>query len=994
MKLKFDSGLDYQLEAIKSVTDLFEGLPFQSAGLSIDFGRTESDFFNELGTGNNLMLSNEQILKNLHTVQVKNNIPKSRDLFESNNYFFPNFSIEMETGTGKTYVYLRTIFELNKLYGFKKFIIVVPSVAIREGVTSSIKLMKDHFKGLYSNVAFDDFVYQSKDLSRVRQFAVNNEVQIMVINIQAFQKDAGENVDYATLTDEEKKKLNIIHQEQDKMSGRRPIEYVQATNPILIIDEPQSVDNTEKSQKAIRNLNPLFCLRYSATHTNPYNLLYQLDPIRAYDMNLVKQIEVIDAGDTKDYNQTFVRLDAVGYWPKSSKTPQAKVTIFEDTPNGTREKQVTIKHGNDLSGKTNRTDYEGYLVTNINAEPGNEYVEFQNGIIIETLKESGGMSDERIKSQIEQTIESHFAREKKLKNTGIKVLSLFFIDQVKNYRLYDDEGNPQKGKIALWFEEAYNRIKQKPIYKDLIIHNPEMVHDGYFSADRKKGKVVEFLDTKGNTNKDDETYELIMKDKERLLSIDEPLKFIFSHSALREGWDNPNVFQICTLREMGTDRERRQTIGRGLRLPVKQDGERSYDKQINRLTVVANESFENFARGLQSDIEKAIDPNGGFKFGCVPQYAFTPLLNPSGTEYLSQEKSKSLWEHIQRQGFIDKNGAFTSQFKPDSPEFTLNLPTEFIGIDDAVINRMKKFLPRDFVKDARKRQSVSYNKRIELNPDFKALWDKISQKTRYSVEFQTDKLIELASDKIKNMAGIKTVQIEITRRDLEIKESGIEGGKITGNKTYIVKNEHFLPDILAFLQRETELTRSTLVKILKESGRLKDFTVNPQSFMTETAKLINRALNELIIDGIKYEPIKGQYYEMRLFEEQEVEEYMNRLYQIQSNDNRTPYNYIAYDSGVEEEIAKLLDTDENIKFFCKLPRWFKIATPLGDYNPDWAVVVEDTEKLYLVRETKSTLERDKRRESENKKIDCGRAHFEALGINFRDATSIYEVIQA
>lgn len=596
MKLKFDSGLDYQLEAIKSVTDLFEGQPRQSVDFQHDFGQTDGGFFNELGICNQLLLSPEQLLKNLHTVQSRNNVPKSRLLIEAGSpYPFANFSVEMETGTGKTYVYLRTIFELNQLYGFKKFIIVVPSVAIREGVTSSIKLMREHFKGLYNNVAFDDFVYQSKDLSRVRQFAVNNEVQIMVINIQAFQKDAGENVDYATLSDEQKKKLNVIHQEQDKMSGRRPIEYVQATRPVLIIDEPQSVDNTEKSQKAIRNLNPLFCLRYSATHINPYNLLYQLDPIRAYDLRLVKQIEVVDASGGQDFNQTFVRLDSI-FYPKDSKTPQAKVTIFEDTANGTREKQVKLKHGTDLASQTNRTDYEGYLVTNINAEPGNEYIEFQNGSVIELLQATGGMSDERIKSQIEQTIEAHFAKERKLRTQGIKVLSLFFIDHVKSYRLYDDDGNPQKGKIAQWFEAAYNATCKKPMYQGLLPYSAEDVHDGYFSADRKKGKVVELLDTSGSTAKDEETYELIMKDKERLLSPEVPLRFIFSHSALKEGWDNPNVFQICTLREMGTDRERRQTIGRGLRLPVNQEGDRVYDDQVNRLTVIANETFENFAR--------------------------------------------------------------------------------------------------------------------------------------------------------------------------------------------------------------------------------------------------------------------------------------------------------------------------------------------------------------------------------------------------------------
>lgn len=991
MKLKYDSGLDYQLEAINSVTDLFEGLSPQGA-FQFSLTAAESSMFNDLGIGNSLILSPEQILKNLQNIQSRNNVPKSLKLVNENTpYTFPNFSVEMETGTGKTYVYLRTIFELSRIYGFKKFIVVVPSVAIREGVTSSIRLMRDHFRGLYNNTAFDDFVYQSKDLSRVRQFAVNNEIQIMVINIQAFQKDAGENVEYNTLTDEQKKKLNVIHQERDGMSGRRPIEFIQAANPILIIDEPQSVDNTERSQNAIRTLNPLFCLRYSATHINPYNMIYQLDPIRAYDMRLVKQIEVVDASGGQDFNQTLVRLNSI-FYPKNSKTPQAKVTIFEDTPNGAKEKQLNIKHGTDLSGQTTRSDYEGYLVTNINAEPGNEYVEFQNGIVIEVFQESGGMGDERIKSQIEQTVEAHFAKEKKLKPRGIKVLSLFFIDHVKSYRSYDDEGNPRKEKIAQWFEEAYTSISRKPMYKDLIPHSAADVHDGYFSADRKKGRIVDLLDTSGSTSKDDETYELIMKDKERLLSSDIPLRFIFSHSALKEGWDNPNVFQICTLREMGTDRERRQTIGRGLRLPVNQDGDRIYDDQVNRLTVIANETFENFAKGLQSDIEAAIDPDGNFRFGRISQLAFTPLLNPVGISYLTQEESKEIWCSVQEQGLIDHSGDFTAHFQPDKPDFKIALPEKFTGIEESVLNRMKRFLPRDFVRNARDRQNITYNKRIELNTDFKELWDRISQKTRYSVQFETEKLIELASGKISKMAEVKAVQIEITKRDLEIKESGLEGGRITSSRTHIVSNKQPLPDILSFLQRETELTRDTLVQILKLSDRLKDFSDNPQAFMTECAKLINRALHELIIDGIKYEPISGQFYEMQLFELQEVEEYLSRLYQVQSTDDRTPYDYIAYESSTEEEVAKLLDGDDRVKFFCKLPRWFKVITPIGDYNPDWAVVVENSQKLYLVRETKSTLDRDKRRESENRKVDCGKAHFKALGVNFKDASTIYEVI--
>lgn len=983
MKLKFDSTLTYQADAVRSVTDLFEGLPsaLDDQAITISSEEMLGGVYNELGVGNPPLLEEGQMLANLHTVQSRSNVPKSVKLIQAGGpYEFPNFSVEMETGTGKTYVYLRSIFELSKLYGFKKFIIVVPSVAIREGVTSSIRLMRDHFKGLFDNVAFDDFVYNSKDLSRVRQFARNNEVQIMVINIQAFAKDA-------------EKAGNVIHQERDAMSGRKPIDFIRATAPVVIIDEPQSVDNTPKAQKAIAGLNPSFCLRFSATHTNPFNVVYQLDPIRAYDLRLVKQIEVVDAEVAQDFNRTMVRIERIGY-PGKAKTPQAKATIFEDTPNGPREKSVTLKGGTDLAQQTNRPDYEGYQVTNINAEPGNEYVEFMNGVIVQPTQETGGLADERMRSQIRQTIEQHFAKEKKLQARGIKVLSLFFIDHVASYRSYDDEGRPQKGKLAEWFEGLYAEISNMPMYKGLIPHPAEEVHDGYFSSDKKKGKVVALLDTSGGTAKDDETYELIMRDKERLLSQDVPLRFIFSHSALREGWDNPNVFQICTLREMGTDRERRQTIGRGLRLPVNKEGERVYDDQINRLTVIANESFADFASGLQADIEAAIDPSGGFKFGRVPELAFTPLLNAAGTEKLSQEESARVWSHLKSKGYIDQAGDFTDTYKPDAKGFSLDLPAEFKGLDDAITGRLHKYLPRDFVKNARKREAIKYNKRVELNPEFKELWDKISQKTRYSVEFKTDELVGLAVKKIQAMAKIEAVKIEITKREIDIEELGVVGGKITTNRTFLVSNEQPLPDILAFLQRETELTRGTLVRILKESGRLKDFTVNPQAFMSEAAKLVNRALNELIINGVKYEPIAGQFFEMRLFETElsPLGEYLDRLYQVQSTDDRTPYNYIAWDSDIEREVAERLDTDDRIKFFCKLPRWFRVATPLGDYNPDWALVLEDGNKLYLVRETKSTRDRDKRRETENKKVDCGKAHFNALGVSFKDATSVFEVL--
>jgi len=989
MKLKFDSSLEYQREAMSAITDLFEGLPPKQGEFEISFSPHEEMLgFSELGVGNQLRLDEDQLLKNLQKVQERNNIPKSAHLFEDGDtYKFPNFSIEMETGTGKTYVYLRSIFELNRKYGFKKFIIVVPSVAIREGVLSSINLMREHFKGLYDNVPFDHFVYISMDLSKVRQFAVSNEIQIMIINIQAFQKDAGDVEDYSTLDEEQLKKLNVIHQEQDKMSGRRPIEYIQTANPVVIIDEPQSVDTTPKARHAIKTLNPLLCFRYSATHVNLYNLLYKLDPIRAYDMRLVKQIEVSSIRSDDNFNEAFIRIDSIGY-AKNAKTPHAKASIHEDSPTGPKVRKITLNQGTDISQYTNRPGYNGFIVSNISAEPGVEHVEFTNGKLLELHQEEGGMGEEVLKAQIRQAVEAHFIKEKRFKDKGIKVLSLFFIDRVANYRWYDEDGNPRKGKLAEWFEEAFQEYSQKPIFQGLLTYPLEELHNGYFSVDKKRGQIVALKDTRGTTKADEETYELIMRDKERLLSTDEPLRFIFSHSALREGWDNPNVFQVCSLRDMGTERERRQTLGRGMRLPVNQEGERIFDDSINRLTVIASESFEDYARGLQEDIEN----DTKIKFGRIEKIAFARLMDEETGQELGQEKSEFLWQILVDNGYLDEIGDITDKFTPEKEGFRLELPEEFEAMRAVITDEMRRYVFKERIKDARKRRELKYNKRVELNEDFKVLWEKISKKTRYAVEFETDELTARAVKKIQKMDEIHPVRIFIDKTEVEITEAGVDGGKVLSSRVEESRAYRFLPDILSFLQRETELTRGTLVEILKQSGRLEDFTTNPQAFMTNAAKLINRALHEMVVDGIKYERLEGQSYEMRLFKEREIEEYLSRLYEIQSTDDRTPYDYIPYESGVEREVAEKLDSNENVKFFCKLPRWFLVPTPLGNYNPDWAVVTEQDEKLYLVRETKSTHESDERRETENIKVECGQAHFDALGVNFKVATNIHEVL--
>ena len=586
MKLKFDSSLAFQADAIDSIVRVFDGQPLAESTFSMAvstsnvMGMSQS----ELGLGNRLVLDDARLLENVRTVQEANSITKVTELQSR------HFSIEMETGTGKTYVYLRTIFELNKVYGFKKFIIVVPSVPIREGVLTSLQLMSEHLRAIYNNASFDYFVYDSKQLGKIRQFATSNAIQIMIINIQSFQKDVKSDQEIDAMTPEQIKKLNVINRESDRLSGRKPIDFICATNPVVIIDEPQSVegDTTREetvSSKAIGRLNPLCTLRYSATHKNYHNLLYKLDPIQAYDLRLVKRIEVDSVIAEANVNEAFVKLEKVD----NKNGIKAKLVFNVKNGSDVSQKSITVKKGDDLFVKSkDRLEYkDGFIVSNIDCTPGLEHVEFNNGQIVPLGKSLGSNDDEVMKKQVRETVEQHLMKERAVKGKGIKVLSLFFIDRVSNYRVYNDDKTVGLGKIGKWFEESYTELVSKEFYKGLLDEYPvDKLHNGYFSQD-KKGKPK---DTSGQTKDDDNTYALIMRDKERLLSLDEPLRFIFSHSALREGWDNPNVFQICTLNESRSVDRKRQEIGRGLRLPVNQTGERVHDETINRLTVIANEA--------------------------------------------------------------------------------------------------------------------------------------------------------------------------------------------------------------------------------------------------------------------------------------------------------------------------------------------------------------------------------------------------------------------
>lgn len=611
MKLHFDPNQEFQRDAINSIVGIFEGQPLNRSDMDLLFA---DPLFQEAGIGNRLVLDSDQILKNVNAVQQANGLTVSNQLDGM------NFSVEMETGTGKTYVYLRAIYELNKKYGFKKFVIVVPSIAIREGVLKNLEITFEHFQNLYDKTPVNFDVYDSKRVSNLRSFAINNNIQILVINIDSFAKDE-----------------NIINKPNDRLTGLKPVEFIQMTKPIVIVDEPQNME-TEIRKNAIANLNPLCTLRYSATHTNRYNMVYSLDPVKAYDLGLVKQIEVDSIVTENDFNEAFIALEKV----TATKTKtSAKIKIDVNTNDGVRRKTVTAKIGDDLYDLSNRRDIykSGYIINGIDVSDG--FIELANGETVFVGDAKGGLTDEVMKVQLRKTIEEHFLKERKFKDKGIKVLSLFFIDRVANYRSYDTDGNPVKGKFALWFEEIYREMSGKGSYKGVLSYQAEEVHNGYFSQD-KKGS---WSDTKGNSLADDDTFKLIMKDKERLLDINEPLRFIFSHSALREGWDNPNVFQICTLNETHSELKKRQEIGRGLRLAVNQEGMRIQDTNINRLTVIANEAYEDFARQLQTEIEE--DCGVSFQGRIKNKQKRAAVKYRKGFEL--DEKFRGIWDKIKFQ---------------------------------------------------------------------------------------------------------------------------------------------------------------------------------------------------------------------------------------------------------------------------------------------------------------------------------------------------------
>ncbi|QNM87114.1 DEAD/DEAH box helicase family protein [Polaribacter pectinis] len=991
MKLKFEGNLEYQQEAIKSITDIFEGQEICTTNFTVapiqDHTGQSAMFTTELGVGNKLSLLDEELLENVQKIQLRNGLKQTKELNSR------DFSVEMETGTGKTYVYLRSIFEMHKKYGFTKFIIVVPSIAIKEGTNKSLDITKDHFKGIYDNVNYDFFTYDSSKLEQVRSFATNDYIQIMVINIDAFRKS------FTNISKETS--ANIIHRTNDKLSGYKPIDYISSTNPIVIIDEPQSVDTTAKAKEAISSLNPLCTLRYSATHKEKHNLMYKLDSVDAYEQKLVKQIEVASLEVENVHNQAYIKLLKVDN--KSGLRAYVEVDSFK---NGklTREKKW-VKQGVDLyEDVTRREVYEGYIIKDISAERGNEYIDFTSKPDYLSLGQViGSVDDDLIKrKQISKTIEEHLNKELLLNPKDIKVLSLFFLDKVSNYRIYDEDGVANNGKYAQMFEEEYIKHIKHPKYKTLFEGIKDLdaevkdIHNGYFSIDKKskksnkKDKFEFFKDSSGTTNADNDAYNLIMKDKERLLSFDSKLRFIFSHSALKEGWDNPNVFQICTLNETSSDMKKRQEIGRGLRLAVNQQGERIRGFEVNTLTVMANQSYEDFVTELQNEIEK----DTGIRFGILETHTFANLatgIEGEDNKYFGEQNSEKLYDYMLEKGYIDLKGKVQDTLKTDLKNNEVEIPEAYEYLKTPILKTLKKIAGNLNVKNAEERKHIKLNKHVFLSDDFKSLWDKVKYKTTYSVKFDTEKLVKKCAESIRDNLIAGRGKFIFKKAKAEITKGGVEATETSQSTSLVESKFIYLPDVVSYLQNETNLTRRTVVDILVMSGRLDAFKNNPQRFIDEAIRLIKTEMRHFIVDGISYQKIGvGEYYKQELFEGDELVGYIKENL---AQSTKSPFDHVIYDSAIEKDITKDFELSEEVKVYAKLPSWFKIDTPLGTYNPDWAVLWDDgtSSKLYFVVETKGTLSWEFLRPTEKGKIECGKKHFEALGDDIKlEVANSYE----
>lgn len=994
MKLQFKHQ-KFQADAAKAVVDVFAGQPYLTPSYMMDKGSghyqyslTEEDDFT--GWSNQKIvpeLNDRLILEHINAIQRANQIKPSAKL---EGRF--NLTIEMETGVGKTYTYIKTMYELNRAYGWSKFIVVVPSIAIREGVYKSFQVTQEHFAEEYGKkIRF--FIYNSAQLTEIDRFASDNSINVMIINSQAFNARG--------------KDARRIYMKLDEFRSRRPIDIIAKTNPIVIIDEPQSVEG-KQTRENLKQFNPLITLRYSATHKadSIYNMIYRLDAMEAYNKRLVKKIAVKGITESRSTaTESYVYLESINL---SKTAPTATLQFDFKGATGIRKITRTVSEGYNLYDNSGQMEEykQGFVVSRIDGR--DDSVEFINGIKIYAGDVIGKVSEDQLRRiQIRETILSHIQRERELFYKGIKVLSLFFIDEVAKYKQYDAAGEPMNGIYADMFEEEYNDIVgnlqigigEDDYLKYLQSISAEKTHAGYFSID-KKGKMIDskLKDKKEKTTDDVDAYDLIMKNKELLLDRNpkkSPVRFIFSHSALREGWDNPNVFQICTLKQSSSDVRKRQEVGRGLRLCVNQDGERMDANvlgndvyNVNVLTVIASESYDSFAKGLQNEIAETVTDRP--RAVTAELFIGKVIKDDKGNEQvIDGDTGRAIQFDLIVNGYIDKKGVLTDKYYEDKANGDLKVADEVADSAVSVIEII------DSIYDSRNMQpenARSNNVELEVDesklamPEFKALWEKINSKSVYVVDFDTEELIKKAIDSLDRKLRVSKIYFKVetgamdqinSKEELVSGESFVkEESKNYGNVVAASSNVKY--DLIGKIVDETGLTRKAVIRILQgiQSSVFNQFKDNPEEFIIKVAALINDEKATAIIEHITYD-VMDEKYGTEVFTDSTIK---GRLGVNAMKAKKHLYDHIVYDSTNEKDFATELDTNRDVAVYVKLPDGFYISTPVGHYNPDWAIAFYkgSVKHIYFVAETKGSMNSMQLRLIEESKIHCAREHFKAI----------------
>lgn len=1016
LKFKFKTQ-KYQTDAVDAICNVFEGQPYsENSQYTRYFGNnqyeekwdvfhydenakevsetyiSEDDDF--VGYANErLFLSSEQLLTNIKKIQSANNIKESSNL--SHKIGAVELDVEMETGTGKTYVYIKTMFELNKRYGFSKFIVVVPSIAIREGVYKTFKQTEDHFMDIYGKKA-RYFIYNSKDLEPLNLFSSSDSINVMIINTQAFNS-----------TSKDAKK---IYEEQEAFQSCKPIDVIKRNRPILILDEPQKMGGA-KTQDSLLNFNSLFSINFSATHKNKHNLVYVLDALDAYNKKLVKKIEV-KGFQVKNLRGTNSYLYLQDIILSPNKPPMAKIEL-EIIYSGARINRETrnLAVGDNLYQISNNMEQykDGYVISEVN--PFNNTVTFLNGEVLELGTAYGDVNEEdERRIQIRETIKSHFEKEEELYSKGIKVLSLFFIDEVAKYRQYDEDGNEINGEYGRIFEEEYNNIVNEyitlfntPYCNYLRNTTASKAHNGYFSIDKKTGRKVDYNDkkkTKENSDisTDESAYDLILKDKERLLSFDEPTRFIFSHSALREGWDNPNVFQICTLKHSSNDIQRRQEVGRGMRICVNQFGDRMdstiqgidfYD--INKLTVIANESYEAFVKGIQSELKDDLYDRP--KQASITFFTGKTIIVDNKEEKITPRQATAIYQYLIRNNYIDVDEKPTDDYKIAKETGTLApMIPELEPLAEQIHTLVQSIYDENAIKNliGNGRQSKVQDNNLNENfnkKEFKKLWSLINHKYAYYVDFDSNELIDNSVNVINSDLYVTKLEYTITIGE---QKENIDSSQIDNGVAFkeITKSTNVLNtstsnkikyDLLGKIAAQTSLTRRTIATILKkiDDSKFLLFKANPEEFINKVSKIINEQKASLIIEHITYNHVEGEF-ESTIFTESKLSTEYSNAYKAKKHIK----DYVFVDginksNSIERRLAQDMDEAEEVVVYAKLPTSFYIPTPVGNYSPDWAIAFKEgsVKHIYFVAETKGTLDSLQLRGVEKAKIECAKKLF-------------------